>query len=418
MDKDYTEIRTYVPNSGNPVSQNGVPSSTLPQQGSATYFRSRDNKLWTYRRVSVARQSKVIRHIFNYADIGNDAFRKEQTRRIPSQSYVQINRQALGSTWSYNGATCINASMSTLKGLLTRNLTWETFAESDIALFSRGASIINATLPNKEQMNIALSLAELKREGLPSFRTIHEFIKNPGSGYLNIEFGIAPIARDIVTLATLVPKAADIIRRFENMRGREYRRRRNVLFELSHDSYQHPTIAGAYPPAAGLYSAGNGAARPVVTRKFSDHIWFSGAYRVATLDDSTLLGKLAEWESEANHLLGIRITPEVVYNLLPYSWLLDWFVTIGDVISNYSHIGLDGVALRYGYLMRTTEVEAEVTLPGVVISGKELTDKVFLTRKSRVKATPYGFGFTAADMSPKQWAILGALGLSKAQGVF
>jgi hypothetical protein len=35
------------------------------------------------------------------------------------------------------------------------------------------------------------------------------------------------------------------------------------------------------------------------------------------------------------------------------------------------------------------------------------------TVKVRVKATPFGFGFAEENLTPKQGAILGALGLSR-----
>jgi len=414
---DYHNVTGFLPHSGHSYLLNGAPQSTTVQQRSKTSFRSMDNPIWNIRKSEKLLGKRGVK-VFSRLDLGNHLFRKEHLLRVPFRSSAYNKVIKPFQTFEYSGAVCIGSNMSNLNLIAMQNLSLPSFEDSDVSLWGRGASVIASTLPNKEQMNIAVSLAELRREGLPSFMSLREIFKNPGGAYLNVTFGWEPIIRDVQKLCSVLSQTKDLIQKFEDMRGKEYRRRRNVLQEESTDSYLYNVLTPAYPPVPTLFTGASSAvARPTVVRKYSDHIWFSGCYRVATLDDSTLLGQITDWESKANHLLGIRITPEVLYNLTAWTWLLDWFVTVGDVVTNYSHLGRDGVALKYGYLMRTTKVEAEITLPNVFWRGLEVTDTVILTRQSRVRATPYGFGLTAADLNPKQWSILAALGLSKAQGV-
>jgi len=121
---------------------------------------------------------------------------------------------------------------------------------------------------------------------------------------------------------------------------------------------------------------------------------------------------------KANHLLGLDLTAEVLWNLAPWSWLSDWVANTGDNISNASAFQQDGLVLRYGYLMvhRETyqtrrmdavyDVRGNALLPGSIV--------LTTTSKTREPATPYGFGIDTSSFTGHQWGILGALGMTKA----
>jgi hypothetical protein len=142
-----------------------------------------------------------------------------------------------------------------------------------------------------------------------------------------------------------------------------------------------------------------------------------------------LLGRLDAYEQNANRILGARPSIETLWNLAPWSWLSDWWLDIGTVISNARLLGEDGQVLRYGYLMKHSKVRSTYRLnTGVEMyytftGGTKpaytgpITNIVTRETKERVKATPYGFGITLASLSAKQWAILGALGLTRAPSV-
>jgi hypothetical protein len=98
--------------------------------------------------------------------------------------------------------------------------------------------------------------------------------------------------------------------------------------------------------------------------------------------------------------------------------LLDWESTIGTCLSNATALSSDNLVLRYGYLMvHTKEDISYQALPGIVSNrGVDLpasTATFSRETKRRIKATPYGFGITEVDLSPKQWSILVALGLTR-----
>jgi hypothetical protein len=135
--------------------------------------------------------------------------------------------------------------------------------------------------------------------------------------------------------------------------------------------------------------------------------------------------KFKRFEQEANYLLGTRLTPEVVWNLAPWSWAADWFGNTGDILRNISYLGADGLVMQYGYIMHHEQAQShmwantsgwtgfnglgQITNP--YLSSLWRTDKSDM--KIRRSATPYGFGVDTSSLSTKQWAILAALGISK-----
>jgi len=147
--------------------------------------------------------------------------------------------------------------------------------------------------------------------------------------------------------------------------------------------------------------------------------WFSGAFRYhVPIGDSTW-ERLSRYEQYSNYLFGTRITPEVVWNLAPWSWAVDWFTNAGDVIHNISTLGFDGLVMQYGYAMRQELRKAVIvhTTTGNGFSGLAAGLRASRTEviefKQRVPANPYGFGIDDISLSKTQLAILAALGLTR-----
>jgi hypothetical protein len=151
--------------------------------------------------------------------------------------------------------------------------------------------------------------------------------------------------------------------------------------------------------------------------------YFTGAFRIYSSELQWLDTYLAGIEAEANTLLGTRLDPEVLWNLQPWTWLADYFVNFGDVLSNISAFTSDGVVMKYGYIMREQEIRKEIFFPRGVwrrtgtSTWTPATDPFSVTltshSKTRVKASPFGFGLNPESFTEGQWAILLALGLSK-----
>lgn len=288
-----------------------------------------------------------------------------------------------------------------------------------------GSQAINRTIPTHPSTGLATIVGELK-EGLPSLigaaflRDKADFFRSLGGEYLNIEFGWKPFINDILSIIDSVNTASKQLTQYQRDSGRNVRRAFQFMPVISNQMiiqdaapylgqpFWH-TTQGNYFSTVGKYS---------LNRYVNQRTWFKGAYTYHVEAGKSDLDRLVHFEQMANRLLGTRITPEVLWELTPWSWLVDWVSNVGHVVSNYSAFQADGLVLRYGYLMRHTVVQDTHTNTGTVTAknGHNLgtvTMTLRTERKERVRATPYGFGLNPNLFTDRQWAILAALGMTK-----
>lgn len=284
---------------------------------------------------------------------------------------------------------------------------------------SYGSRAISATAPTKPAASLTTALGELFRDGLPAIPGLQvlrdKSFRSLGSEFLNSEFGLKPLLNDVQDLLKSVVNSTAILEQFRRDSGRIVRRRFSFPPEISsHDD----------PPQAGygrvMLCGASGAISPVlITNRTVRRVWFSGAYTYYLDVGEDLLSKARYYEQQANLLLGLRLTPEVLWELAPWSWLADWFTNIGSALSNVSLLQEDGLVIRWGYLMCHTVVDKTLTSSVDFTDGPEISCKVNLRseRKERYRATPFGFGLSLAGLTDRQWAILAALGMTRAPKV-
>jgi hypothetical protein len=291
-----------------------------------------------------------------------------------------------------------------------------------------GNMLIAQTLPTKSPASLSQALLEILIDfpkivgmGLLHARpgTAHQEI---GGEFLNYVFGVAPTISDFKALMSAIKHTSKTVQQYQRDSGRNVRRRRSL--EPVKKVQATSNIALPSNGQNRLFGWDNmsvSAGSVNLTETWSIRTWFSGAYTYHLSDDTSLIGRFQRYEQEANLLLGTRITWDTIYNLTPWSWLLDWFTDIGGIIANASYLGSDGLVLRYGYLMNHVKYRAVYSLPtGADMSGAKtgpISNTLEIESKERVRATPYGFGTLLDGLSTKQWAILGALGLTRAPQV-
>lgn len=291
-----------------------------------------------------------------------------------------------------------------------------------------GPAAIAATTPTSPVLSLSTFLGEFVKDGIPKFtNTLTNLAsrKKPslnqlGSDYLNLEFAWKPFISDLVSMLHVVANSYKLLEQLERDSGRVVRRRfefppeEPVTTVLSDKSGQIENVFNSSRWNRLVLSGGN---RYVQERTTSKKVWFSGAYTYLLENNPDFLGRLKEYEQKANYLLGLKLTPEVLWNLAPWSWLADWNANIGINLQNYTQFSQDGLVLRYGYLMCTTTQTDVHTVYGVRTatgSPGPISVTATQTEKLRVKATPFGFGLKPGDFTARQWAILGALGMTKA----
>jgi hypothetical protein len=288
-----------------------------------------------------------------------------------------------------------------------------------------GQRALLGAAPTAPQANAAVFLGELLA-GLPQmvgaalWRDKALNFRNAGGEYLNVQFGWLPFVSDIQKAAEALKKSTAILRQLERDNGRMVRRR--FRFPTSLDSSES-TFAGYNGPwetlgTNAVQSWVKDSQTTVISRTARD-AWFAGAFSYAIPQDESLLGRLSEYEAKANVLLGTRVTPEVLWELAPWSWLVDWKAGIGRTISAATRFSEDGLVIRYAYLMVHTIKEMSFHHPGAYTLGfgdriPALHQLLRSERKERFRATPYGFGLNTESFTDQQWSILTALGMTKA----
>lgn len=163
---------------------------------------------------------------------------------------------------------------------------------------------------------------------------------------------------------------------------------------------------------------GGFAPNSTVSYESRTNLWFSGAFKYHVPVDDGFMNRLLRYEALTNHLFGTRITPELVWELAPWSWAVDWFTNVGDVVHNISLLGVDGLVMQYGYIMRHMRVMerhsglVEINQPPG-LRRYPLCLEIGSEWKQRIHANPYGFGIDDTTLTALQLSILAALGLSR-----
>jgi hypothetical protein len=299
-----------------------------------------------------------------------------------------------------------------------------TSPSSKAVLWAKGTQAIARCEPTNPVSSLATSLAELRREGLPSMfgsgllREKAKIGRGAGNEYLNYQFGWAPLMSDLRSFGHSVQNSNKILTQYRRDSGKPIRRRYEFPIEESTSITQlgsttpQPSLQTAYYES-GYSSSENTKTRTRVTTK---RTWFSGSFTYHLAVGSDAVNKFARWNQEADKLFGVSLTPEVVWNLTPWSWASDWFFNVGDVLHNVSAVLTDGLVMHYGYIMEQTSVSDVYVNQGTRYhtgGTSDLVQTFTTTSRRRYPANPFGFGLTNSDLSGRQLAIIAALGLTK-----
>jgi hypothetical protein len=268
-------------------------------------------------------------------------------------------------------------------------------------------------------------LGELFREGLPAlightlWKDKTSLAKKASSEYLNSEFGWKPIISDMRKFAYAVNHANTVLEQYERDSGRQVRRQYHFPVLRSSEVTTLSTGIDPYGPSqwGGSTLDGTSKGDVVRVREKTQRRWFSGAFTYHMPSGYGGRAAMARHAQEAKKLLGLSLTPDVVWNLSPWSWAIDWFTNTGDVVSNITDWAIDGLVMRYGYIMEHTIVKDTYTHgppKELIPSRNRATPLTFVTEtKIRRRANPFGFGLTFDGLTIRQQAISLALGLTR-----
>lgn len=373
---------------------NGVPGKTYTSEFSDRQTTTSEGHLWP------PQDEEKLR------DIGGEFLTERYTiTGAPGRlhgSYTQF-----GVTKSINGQCVYPGDMPILPA-----------KPSNAQLDAWGTTAIARCNPTKSAVDMSVFLGELIKEGLPSLVGAQAWkektakARSAGGEYLNVQFGWVPMVSEVRSLAVAVKDAERILKQYERDAGKPVRRRYDFPSE---DVLVH-TGGNSYGVPLTQESTFGGQQYVNQTQITFERVWFSGMFKYWIPKNDGLAGTLGKYIDYADKLLGLELTPETLWNLAPWSWAIDWFTNVGDVLSNISAFNFDHLVMKYGYIMCHQQVKRLRSWPGTAIQGGVAgggTWEAVAYRKIRRQATPYGFGLNLDGLSAYQWSILAALGMTK-----
>jgi hypothetical protein len=292
-----------------------------------------------------------------------------------------------------------------------------------------GTIAIARCKPTNQVSNLSTFLSETYRDGLPKlfgatlWKERTRAARAAGGEYLNKEFGWDPLVGDVRTLARNITHAHAVLSQYERDSGQVVRRR--YTFPVEQTSTTSLVVSNFTPvlvPDGNSHFAfwGGGNPRTNVYKHSTSwkQVWFSGAFTYHLPSGYRSRNAMAEYAAKADVLLGLNLSPETVWNALPWTWAIDWFSNAGDVVSNLSDWATDGLVLKYGYVMEHsffTDTYFQMDEQGLLKGSYFHTSPVIacVETKRREVATPFGFGLNWSGLSPRQLAIAAALGLTR-----
>jgi len=276
-----------------------------------------------------------------------------------------------------------------------------------------GATAWNKFKPGKPKTSMSVFIAELR--DLPSMLKAKSYAhRNLGKHYLAYQFGWLPFLSDLRKMYQTQQRMEQILENIHHLNGKWIRR--------------HGTVEDTTSGAVGWNLTGSSL--PVfdpmipyeVARSFrssgysSTHVkvWFAGAFRYYVRDVERKLMVNPMSRNLRRKIMGLTMTPADVWEAIPWSWLIDYFSNVGDILSNMDSGFVDELVAKYAYVMRSQvtmahQVSLATCLNGTTIQG---TIERTIETKARAVADPFGFD-VGGNLTSHQLGILAALGISR-----
>lgn len=248
--------------------------------------------------------------------------------------------------------------------------------------------------------------------------------RNVADHFLNHEFGWRPFLRDLKKLLYASQEGRRRLAQVKRDSGKLVRRRvtirqgdperNHVLRTYGPDVY--PSLFGQLLKDTQF----DGRVCKGYTDYFEtveDRIWFEGAFKYHFPDLAKFHPQMRGVQKvlDLMTIYGLRISPSVLWEVTPWSWLVDWFSTVGDSLDNFSSFAMDAMVAPYAFVMRHRIIK--YTTEACIFTRENgnlyMSWEAFADTKHRAVASPYGFGLTWPDFTPRQLAILAALGISR-----
>lgn len=391
---------------------------------------------------------------------GDGVFRPRKARAfmVNDRDYLCTKRTSgeTRSTFEYvvnHGTTDSRVDSASVQGFIRLNDPPLSLFPSGLPSVSYTSSIagqrMRQSTPTAPEIDLALVLAELRDfpglvRNVLSLPRAWTSAREGAGQYLGAVFGFMPTGSDVMTLAEIAARSHEKVAAFERHANRQLRRSRvDTLYEDTRiHELDYPTVnsQGDYTMSGGWRFQAKGIhafAGNVSNVRYAPHLTLAVELSRVVRTFCTFeyfipnpLGlntRMKEYKKKFEKLLGSGLTPGLLYDLTPFSWLIDYFLDVGGLLRYQNEVANNGVtASRAGHTL-VERVDATLFLsgynfyPGTSSTVSRKTTAYGSSTYSREtvrrrKGNPYSMS-PSWDLTTQQWAIVGALGLARSPGV-
>jgi hypothetical protein len=308
---------------------------------------------------------------------------------------------------------------------------------------STANSFFAATAPERATAHLLTTAVELLRGDIPSIlknyrRALFDYqnkfrsLNYAGSEYLNIQFGWQPLIAEYVNAIKVLMGLDRMVYAESNRRKRMWDGpSTSAVTDVGERTFNWTPIpigtGEKFCATTGTPDLAHPCSYTMTTKStVKEDYKFTARYSSLVKPNARSNG-FVEKAEETLRQLGLIEDPSLVWELTPWSWLVDWAANIGNSLVNAHNLSpLSGRhSVDYAYFTtQLTEVrEEEIKVFIKRTSGWAYNDSVVIRPKTyhstvsrtRSRATPFGFGTQLGSISASQFAILVALGLARSR---
>lgn len=377
---------------------------------------------WFYHRRQMARDP-YYRSLFGHRNVSGGFFSVQRVSHELTSRWVRPMRyQGTTLVEQYDGRLATNSSPAIVSNQSLPSIV------STFTMDAAGTQGWNRFKPTRSQAGLGQFVGELHDLPFSPKRILElrslfkEFLKDaPKAGskaYIAYQFGWRPFIKDIQDVIRNILEFDKRIQQLARDNGRSVYRKGTVSNTTSSSASTVTSQTGggySYPFLhTSMYLEPE--VRAIVTQN-EQKFWFAGRFTYFIGKNRYGYSPLdVRRRQQLNRILfGIDFTDlHTVYQLIPWSWLVDWVLPVGPLIDNLLNDPVDNLTAEYAFIMCHTLTNVEETVTGRFSDGPySVVYRKITETKQRQAATPYGFGLNPGGFNLRQLAILAALGISR-----
>lgn len=251
-----------------------------------------------------------------------------------------------------------------------------------------------------------ISAADTKKSKIERWNSLLEGGSSATLGHL---FGVLPLARLLEDVVNLDRNLNRSLRHVMRKNNKWQKFNYELLNETSSTSVVHNDCIG---PRDGLVTSvviNTGTVQEVTV----DRIWYEGSIRLRLPKKPTLNGlTVTQREFLTGKLTGRELNGEVLYELAPFSWMLDWYTSLGAFVAN----AMDHTLYQWKFpcvmhetvTKRTVKGLLEYKVPGgtEIVKPESSCTRTIKRRKAHVFDS---IGLAVGGLDPFRAAVLASL---------